>query len=331
MKKLINRVEDVVDEMLDGFAAAHADRVRRLEGTQVIVRADAPVRGKVALVSGGGSGHEPAHAGYVGEGMLDAAVAGAVFTSPTPDQVLAAIRAVDGGAGVLLIIKNYTGDVMNFEMAAEMARAEGIRVEQVVVADDVAVENSTFTTGRRGIAGTVLVHKIAGAAAAAGRSLDEVKAVAEKVIASVRSMGMALSPCTVPAAGKPTFELAEDEVEIGIGIHGEPGVRREALRPAREIVAELAAKVLDDLPFQRGDRVVALLNGMGATPLSELYVAYHELRAVLRERGVEAAHSLVGEFMTSLEMAGFSVTLLRLDDELERYFLAPSQAVAFRR
>ena len=256
MKKLINHVDAVVNEMLDGMVAAYPKYIRRLSpDLQVIVRADAPVKGKVALISGGGSGHEPSHAGFVGHGMLDAGVAGEVFTSPTPDQIFEGIKAIDGGAGVLMIIKNYTGDVMNFEMAGEMAEAEGIEVAHVVVNDDVAVQDSLYTTGRRGVAGTVFVHKIAGAKAQAGGSLAEVKAVAEKVIANVRTMGMALTPCTVPAAGKPTFTLAEDEMEVGIGIHGEPGTHREELRPVDEVVAHMMEKIINDLPYKAGTRL----------------------------------------------------------------------------
>ncbi|HEY8346724.1 MAG TPA: dihydroxyacetone kinase subunit DhaK [Symbiobacteriaceae bacterium] len=330
MKKLINAVESVVDDMLDGLVAAYPQYVRRIPGTNVITRAGGPTPGKVGLVSGGGSGHEPAHGGFVGYGMLDSAVAGAVFTSPTPDQVFEGIKAANGGAGVLLIIKNYTGDVMNFEMAGEMAQAEGIEVASVVVNDDVAVENSTWTTGRRGIAGTVLVHKIAGAKAQAGGTLQEVKAVAEKVIANVRSMGMALTPCTVPAAGKPGFELGENEVEIGIGIHGEPGTHREPLRPAKEIAEHLTQKVVDDLQLKAGEEVAVLINGMGATPLMELFIVNKAVHDFLKARGIKIYRTIVGEFMTSLEMAGCSVTVLRLDDELKELLDYPAETPAFR-
>jgi phosphoenolpyruvate---glycerone phosphotransferase subunit DhaK len=283
MKKIINHPSNVVDEMLDGMVLAYPQIVRRLNGLNVLVRAKAPLD-KVALVSGGGSGHEPAHGGFVGRGMLDAAVAGAVFTSPTPDQVFEAIKAVDAGKGVLLVIKNYTGDVLNFDMAAEMAEAEGIRVEKVVVNDDVAVENSTFTSGRRGIAGTLFVHKIAGAKAEEGGSLDEVKAVAEKVIANVRSMGMAISPCTVPEAGKPSFELKDNEMEIGIGIHGEPGIQREPIQSADKIADILIGKILDDMPLKSGDETAILVNGLGSTPLMELFIINRRISKVLAEK-----------------------------------------------
>jgi dihydroxyacetone kinase-like protein len=284
----------------------------------------------VGLVSGGGSGHEPAHAGYVGTGMLDAAVAGEVFTSPTPDQVFAAIEAVDQGHGVLLVIKNYTGDVMNFEMAAELARAAGIEVEQVVVDDDVAVDGSTYTIGRRGIAGTVFVHKIAGAAAEQGRTLQEVKAVAERVVRNTFSMGMALSPCTVPASGKPSFTLAEDEVEIGLGIHGEPGTHREAMQSARATVETLLKRIATEADVQAGDEVAVLVNGLGATPLSELYIVYRSVVEILKFAGVNVYRAYVGEFMTSLEMAGFSLTLLKLDEELKALLDAPACTPAWR-
>lgn len=327
MKKIINSPENVVDEMLKGIVAAHPAYVRRLEGTNVLVRASAP-NPKVALVSGGGSGHEPTHGGYVGKGMLDGAVAGAVFTSPTPDQVYEAIKAVDGGKGVLLVIKNYTGDVLNFEMAAEMAEAEGITVEKVVVNDDVAVENSTWTSGRRGIAGTIFVHKIAGAKAEAGADLSEVKRVAEKVIANVRSMGMALSPCIVPAAGKASFTLEENEVEIGMGIHGEPGTHREEIRPADEIADHLLGKILEDMPVGEGEEVAVMINGLGGTPMMELYIVNRRVAEVLDSKGVKIAHTYVGNYMTSLEMAGFSITLLKLDDELKELLLAPANTPA---
>ena len=328
MKKLINQVDGIVSEMLDGMTAAFPQYVKRLEGFDVLMRAAGP-SGKVALVSGGGSGHEPSHGGYVGKGMLDGAVAGAVFTSPTPDQVFEAVKAVDGGKGVLLVIKNYTGDVMNFEMAADMARDEGIEVEQVIVADDVAVQNSTWTTGRRGIAGTVFVHKIAGAAAEAGLGLADVKRVAEKVIASVRSMGMAVNACTVPAAGKPSFELKDDEVEIGIGIHGEPGTHREKISPVNDIADKLLEKILAEGIYSKGDEVAVMVNGMGGTPLMELFVANKHVNDVLAEKGITVAKTLVGNYMTSLDMEGFSVTLLKLDDELKKFLNAPADTPAF--
>ncbi|WP_054949281.1 dihydroxyacetone kinase subunit DhaK [Numidum massiliense] len=331
MKKIVNRPEDVVQEMLAGLVEANRKQLRLIEGTGVIVRADAPVKGKVGLVSGGGSGHEPAHAGFVGKGMLDAAVAGAVFTSPTPDQILEAIKAVDSGEGVLCIVKNYTGDVLNFEMAAELAAAEGIEVTQVVVNDDVAVEDSTHTTGRRGIAGTVFVHKIAGAAAEAGASLQEVTAAAETVIANVRSMGVALTPCTLPEAGKPGFQLGDNEIEIGIGIHGEPGVERTHVQTAAELTQTLAARVLVDLPFAAHDRVAVMVNGMGATPLMELHIVNNELQQLLKEREIDVVDTWVGEYMTSLEMAGCSITLLKLTPDLEKWLLAPADTDAFTR
>ncbi|MBQ3651764.1 MAG: dihydroxyacetone kinase subunit DhaK [Clostridia bacterium] len=328
MKKLINEVDNIVNEMLDGMVAAYPQYVRRLEGLEVLVRAGGS-EGKVALISGGGSGHEPAHGGYVGKGMLDGAVAGAVFTSPTPDQVYEAIKAANGGKGVLLVIKNYTGDVMNFEMAADMAADEGIEVEKVVVADDVAVENSTWTTGRRGIAGTVFVHKLAGACAEAGGSLQEVKRIAEKVIANVRSMGMAVDACTVPAVGKPSFDLAEDEIEIGIGIHGEPGVNREKISPVNGIVDKLLDKILAEGIYNAGDEVAVMVNGMGGTPLMELFVANKHVADVLAAKGIKIAKTLVGNYMTSLDMEGFSITLLKVDEELKALLNAPADTPAF--
>ena len=328
MKKLINEVDNIVNEMLDGMVAAYPQYVRRLEGLEVLVRAGGS-EGKVALISGGGSGHEPAHGGYVGKGMLDGAVAGAVFTSPTPDQVYEAIKAANGGKGVLLVIKNYTGDVMNFEMAADMAADEGIEVEKVVVADDVAVENSTWTTGRRGIAGTIFVHKLAGACAEAGSDLKEVKRIAEKVIANVRSMGMAVDACTVPAVGKPSFELAEDEIEIGIGIHGEPGVNREKISPVNAIADKLLDKILAEGIYNAGDEVAVMVNGMGGTPLMELFVANKHVADVLAAKGIKIAKTLVGNYMTSLDMEGFSITLLKVDEELKALLNAPADTPAF--
>ena len=327
MKKIINDPKNVVDEMLRGIVAAHPNHVKRLDGFEVLVRANGPTP-KVALISGGGSGHEPSHGGFVGMGMLDGAVAGAVFTSPTPDQVYEAVKAVDGGKGVLLVIKNYTGDVMNFEMAAEMAEADGIKVEKVVVNDDVAVEDSTWTTGRRGIAGTIFVHKIAGAKAEAGGSLEDVKAVAEKVIANTRSMGMALSPCTVPAAGKPSFTLAEDEVEIGMGIHGEPGTHRETISTANEIADHLLSKIFDDMSLSSSDEVAVMINGLGGTPTMELYVVNLRVSEVLAGKGIKIAKTFVGNYMTSLEMAGFSISVIKLDSELKALLLADADTPA---
>ena len=330
MKKLINNVDNVVDEMLNGMTAAHPDYVQRVPGTEVLARTGNKKTDKVVLISGGGSGHEPAHGGFVGLGMLDAAVAGAVFTSPTPDQVYEAIQATECGKGALLIIKNYTGDVMNFEMAADMAADEDIVVDKVVVADDVAVENSTWTTGRRGIAGTVFVHKIAGACAETGADLPEVKRIAEKVIANVRSMGMAVSPCTVPAVGKPGFDLADDEVEIGIGIHGEPGTHREKISSVNNTVDHLVGKILDEGIYAEGDEVAVMVNGMGATPLSELFIANLRVKEILDEKKISIAKTLVGNYMTSLDMAGFSVTLLKLDDELKGFLNAPADTPAYK-
>jgi dihydroxyacetone kinase-like protein len=329
MKKLINQPDNVVDEALAGMARAHADLIR-VESPNIVVRKDAPRQGKVGVISGGGSGHEPMHGGFVGRGMLDAACPGAVFTSPVPDQMLAATQAVNGGVGVLHIVKNYTGDIMNFELAAELARAEGIDVEAVVIADDVAVKDSLYTAGRRGVGGTVLAEKIVGAAAEEGADLATVKALCEKVQDNVRSMGMALTSCTVPAAGKPTFDIGDDEMEIGIGIHGEPGRERRKLASADEITEALAMPVLDDLPFQSGDRVLAFVNGMGGTPLLELYVVYRKLAEILDGRGLTIARSLVGNYITSLEMAGCSITLLKLDDDLIRLWDAPVHTPALR-
>ncbi|ABK61464.1 MULTISPECIES: dihydroxyacetone kinase subunit DhaK [Clostridium] len=330
MKKIINDPNLVVDEMLEGMVAAHPEYIKKLDNADVLVRKNSPVKGKVALVSGGGSGHEPAHGGYVGEGMLDGAVAGAVFTSPTPDQIYEAIKAVDGGNGVLLVIKNYSGDVMNFEMAKDMADMEGIKVESVVVNDDVAVENSTFTAGRRGIAGTVFVHKIAGAKAESGASLEEVKNVAEKVINNVRSMGMALSSCIVPAAGKPNFTLGEDEVEIGMGIHGEPGTHREKLSSADEITEHLLNKILEDMKVESGEEVAVMVNGLSSTPLMELYIVNKKVSELLKEKGIKVHKTFVGEYMTSLEMAGFSISLLKLDTELKELLNAKADTPAFK-
>jgi dihydroxyacetone kinase-like protein len=330
MKKLINRVEDVVTESLQGLAAAHPDLVKVNFSPNYVVRADAPVRGKVGIVSGGGSGHEPMHAGFVGMGMLDAACPGEVFTSPTPDQMQAATAAVNGGAGVLHIVKNYTGDVMNFEMAADLAKAEGIEVESVVIDDDVAVQDSLYTAGRRGVGTTVLAEKICGAAAEEGRPLQAVAEVCRKVDDRGRSMGMALTSCTVPAAGKPTFELGEDEMEIGIGIHGEPGRERRKIAPASEIVEMLATPIVEDLPFQRGDEVLAFVNSMGGTPLIELYIVYNELHKFLSGRGIKITRNLIGPYITSLEMQGCSITLLKLDDELTELWDAPVRTPALR-
>ncbi len=330
MKKLINKAEDVVREELQGIEAAHPDLVRVQYDPNVVIRADAPVQGKVGLISGGGSGHEPMHGGFVGMGMLDAACPGEVFTSPTPDQMHEATKAVNGGAGVVHIVKNYTGDVMNFDMAAELARSEGIEVESVLVDDDVAVQDSLYTAGRRGVGTTVLMEKIAGAAAEERRSLADVAAVARKVNEQGRSMGMALTSCIVPAAGKPTFELGDDEMEIGIGIHGEPGRERMKMKTVAEIVEMMATAVVDDLPYASGDKVLAFVNGMGGTPLIELYVVFNELNKFLKGRGVEISRNLIGNYITSLEMQGFSITLLKLDDDLTKLWDAPVNTAGMR-
>ena len=330
MKKLINRPEDVVKEALAGMQAAHSELIRVDIEQQVIVRKDAPVQGKVGVISGGGSGHEPMHGGFVGHGMLDAACPGAIFTSPVPDQMLIATRAVNGGAGVLHVVKNYTGDVLNFEMAAELADADGIKVASVVTNDDVAVQDSLYTAGRRGVGVTVLLEKIAGGLAETGAPLEQVAALARKVNDHGRSMGMALTSSIVPAAGKPTFELGEDEMEIGIGIHGEPGRRRVKLAPANEITELLAIPVIDDLGLKSGEQVLALVNGMGGTPLIELYVVFNALHKILQGKNITIARSLVGNYITSLEMAGCSITLVRLDDELTRYWDAPVHTPALR-
>jgi dihydroxyacetone kinase-like protein len=330
VKKFINAPDDVVKESLAGLAAAHADLLRVDFENQVVVRKDAPVKGKVALVSGGGSGHEPLHGGFVGSGMLDAACPGEVFTSPVPDQMLAATKAVDGGAGVIHIVKNYTGDVMNFKLAAELAEDEGIRVESVLTNDDVAVEDSTWTAGRRGTGVTVLVEKIAGAKAEAGGSLAEVAGIARKVNAQGRSFGVALTSCATPAAGAPTFDIGGDEMEFGVGIHGEPGRRREKVRSAAEIVEEVTATILADLDPPAGTPLLAFVNGLGGTPLIELYVVYNELAKQLADRGLTIERNLVGNYITSLEMAGFSITLLALDAELSGLWDAPVHTPALR-
>ncbi len=330
MKKLINDPNDVVVEALLGIEAAHPD-LRVDHKNRIIYRGDAPRPGKVGIISGGGSGHEPMHGGFVGVGMLDAACVGEVFTSPVPDQMLAATTGVDGGAGVLHVVKNYTGDVMNFEMAAEMAAAEsGARVVSVVTDDDVAVQDSTYTAGRRGVGVTVLLEKIAGAAAEQGRSLDEVADVARKVNAQGRSMGLALTSCTVPTAGRPTFDLGEAEMELGVGIHGEPGRQRIPLAPAKDIASLLVEPILADLPFSSGDGVIAFVNGFGGTPLIELYVMYNEVNKILAAHGVQVARSLVGSYITSLEMAGTSVTLLKVDSELLTLWDAPVRTPGLR-
>lgn len=326
MKKIINTPEHVVSDFLYGFAAANPNVVYD-QNANFIARKE--LGDKVALISGGGSGHEPSHAGFVGRGMLDAAVAGNVFASPSADQVQSAISKVNAGKGVLLVIKNYSGDVMNFEMAGELAEFDGIEVQSVIVADDVSIQEVEGGTGRRGIAGTVFVHKIAGAAAEEGRSLSEVKAVAEKVIANVRSMGMAMSSCTIPAVGKPGFSLGENEIEIGMGIHGEPGIFRTEVMTAKELASELCGRILSDLDYS-GSEVAVLVNGFGATPQMELYILYHEVEKLLTEKGIKIYRSYVGNYMTALEMAGASVSLLRLDDEMKALLDAPADTPAFK-
>jgi dihydroxyacetone kinase-like protein len=330
MKKLINAPEDVVIESMQGLAAAHGDLLRLSTEPLYVVRADAPISGKVAIVSGGGSGHEPLHAGFVGPGMLDAACPGEVFTSPTPDRIEAATRAADGGAGALHIVKNYTGDVLNFETAADLCQMDGIEIETVLIADDVAVENSTYTAGRRGLGTTIFVEKIAGAAAARGQRLAEVAALARRVAEQGRSIGLALTSCTVPAAGRPTFDLAGDEVELGIGIHGEPGRERIKLESARVLAERMAEAVIEDLPFKRGDEVMALVNGMGGTPLMELYLLHGELVRILDAHGLRLRRQLVGNYITSLEMQGWSLTLVRADPEMLELWDAPVHTAALR-
>jgi dihydroxyacetone kinase-like protein len=330
MKKLINDPRAVVDESVDGFGLAHAELVTVNADPLFIIRKDAPVAGKVGLVSGGGSGHEPLHAGFVGQGMLDAAVPGAVFTSPTPDQILPATQAADSGAGVVHIVKTYTGDVLNFETAAELAEAEGVQIRTVLVNDDVAVEDSLYTAGRRGVGGTVLVEKIAGAAAERGDSLDEVAAIGDRVNSNVRTMGVALSACTVPHAGSPSFDLGENEIEIGIGIHGEPGRHKVPLESADAITDMLLEPVLGDLGIAAGDNVLLFVNGMGGTPLSELYIVYRRAAQVIAERGATVERNLVGNYITALEMQGCSISVLRLDDELTGLWDAPVHTAALR-
>jgi dihydroxyacetone kinase-like protein len=327
MKKIINDPETVVQDALRGMQAAHPDLLTVHLDPAVVVRADAPVQGKVAIISGGGSGHEPLHGGFVGRGMLDAACPGAVFTSPTPDQVAEAVSRCDGGAGALLIVKNYTGDVLNFETAAELAESE---VRSVVIDDDVAVKDSLYTAGRRGVGGTVLLEKIVGAAAERGDDLAACEALALRVISSVRSMGLALTACTVPHVGEPSFTLADDEMEIGIGIHGEPGRQRVPAGSAGEMVSALLDPILEDLPFASGDRVLLFTNGMGGTPLIELYLAHGIAEKLLADRGITVERRLVGPYITSLEMQGMSLTLLKLDDEMISLWDAPVHTPALR-
>jgi phosphoenolpyruvate---glycerone phosphotransferase subunit DhaK len=326
MKKIINHPNSVVTELLIGMAKAHPE-LKYTEELEVISRKVKST--KVGIVSGGGSGHEPAHAGYVGKGMLDAAVAGNVFSSPSPDRIIKGIEEANSGEGVLLVIKNYSGDIMNFEMAKDMAEMDDIRVESVVVKDDVAVPDSTYSTGRRGIAGTVFVHKIAGAKAEAGANLDQVKAAAEKAIANIRSMGMAMNSCTLPAVGKPGFVLGENEIEIGMGIHGEPGVERTSVKTASEAADILLSKVLADYDYS-GSEVAVLINGLGATPLMELYILNNEVEKILNEENIKVYKTFVGNYMTSLDMSGCSVTLMKLDEELKELLDAPCDTPALK-
>jgi phosphoenolpyruvate---glycerone phosphotransferase subunit DhaK len=330
MKKLINSPQEVVHEALEGMEAAHGDRLRIHYDPNYIVRKDAPVKGKVGLLSGGGSGHEPMHGGYVGKGMLDAACPGAVFTSPTPDQMFEASKAVDGGAGILHIVKNYTGDVMNFDLAADLLKAEGIDVQSVLTDDDVAVENSLYTAGRRGVGLTVIMEKLLGAAAEQKATLAEIKALGDRIRNNGRSMGMALTACTVPHAGKPSFDLPDDEMEVGIGIHGEPGRRRVKIASADEITEMLMEPILSDLPFKKDDDILLFVNGMGGTPLIELYIIYRKAADVAKQYGLNVVRNLVGSYITSLEMAGTSITMLRMDNQLCKLWDAPVDTPALR-
>ena len=314
MKKIINKPENVVTEMLDGLAYVHSDLVHRVEGFDIIARNE-QAAGQVGLISGGGSGHEPAHAGFVGDGMLSVAIAGAVFTSPTPDQILEAIKEADQGAGVFMVVKNYSGDIMNFEMAQELAEMEGIEVASVVVDDDIAVENSLYTQGRRGVAGTIFVHKILGHAAREGKSLAEIKDLADKIVPNIHTIGLALSGATVPEVGKPGFVLAEDEIEYGIGIHGEPGYRKESMQPSRQLAEELTGKLLEAFEAKAGERYALLINGMGATPLMEQYVFANDVASILGDAGLDVAYKKLGNYMTSIDMAGLSLTLMKIEDE----------------
>lgn len=328
MKKIMNNVDAVENEMVLGMVKAYPQYIKKLDCGNVVVRARKK-EGKVALISGGGSGHEPAHGGFVGEGMLDAAVAGPVFTSPTPDQIYEGIKAIATDKGVFMVVKNYTGDVMNFEMAAEMAEMDGIPVKYVVTNDDVAVQDSLYTVGRRGVAGTIFVHKIAGAKAEEGAELEAVQAVAQKVVDNVRTMGMAIKPCTVPAAGKPGFELSDDEMEVGIGIHGEPGTYREPLKKADEIVDMLLEKILADIDYADSE-VAVLINGAGGTPLMELFIVNNHVSDVLAAKGIKVYKTFVGNYMTSIEMDGLSISLLRLDDEMKKLLDAKADTPAFK-
>lgn len=330
MKKFINSPEEVVRDMIDGMLFAHSDKLQNMPETNIIIRANSPFEGKVAIVSGGGSGHEPAHMGFVGEGMLDAAVIGEIFTSPTPDQILKAIQKVDTGSGVLLIVKNYSGDIMNFEMAAEMAEAQGIPIATVIVNDDIAIDNSSHTMRRRGISGTIFVHKIAGAMAEKGASLKEVEDVANKVIANIRSMGMALKTCTIPGAGTVGYKIGENEVEVGIGIHGEPGTHRISMIAANEMAELLLEHILSDMQLKIGDKVAVMVNGLGGTPLMELYILNKMINIILNKIGIDICKTYVGEYMTAIDMAGFSITLLKLDEQLTALLNDPANTTNWR-
>ena len=315
MKKIINEKDKILSQMLNGLKKANDDKVDINEELKIVYRKDLPIKGKVGLISGGGSGHEPAHAGYVGDGMLDCAICGEIFTSPTPDQVLEAIKLADSGEGVFMVVKNYTGDVMNFEMAKDMAEMEGIKVDYIIVNDDVAVEDSTYTTGRRGIAGTVFIHKVLGAMARNGKSLDEMKAMAEKIVKNIKSMGMAVKPCINPISGKESFELSEEDMEIGIGIHGEPGIKQEKIKSADEISKELLDYILKDFENLDGDFVL-MVNGMGQTTEMELFLVNNFCNDYLKEKNINIKKTYVGNFMTSMDMAGFSLTLFKVDEEI---------------
>ncbi|HDR4897315.1 MULTISPECIES: dihydroxyacetone kinase subunit DhaK [Bacillus] len=330
MKKFINNPEKVVRDMIDGMLFAHSDKLQNMGETNIILRANSPFPGKVAIVSGGGSGHEPAHIGFVGKGMLDAAVMGEIFTSPTPDQILKAIQKVDAGSGVLLIVKNYSGDIMNFEMAAEMAEAQGIPIATVIVNDDIAIGNSSHTMRRRGISGTIFVHKIAGAMAEKGASLKEVEDVANKVIANMRSMGMALTTCTIPGSDTVGYKIGENEVEVGIGIHGEPGTHRISMIAANEMAELLLEHILSDMQLKIGDKVAVMVNGLGGTPLMELYILNKMINIILNKIGIDISKTYVGEYMTAIDMAGFSITLLKLDEQLTALLNDPANTTNWR-
>ncbi|QRY18433.1 dihydroxyacetone kinase subunit DhaK [Bacillus cereus] len=330
MKKFINNPEKVVRDMIDGMMFAHSDKLQNMAETNIIIRANSPFQGKVAIVSGGGSGHEPAHIGFVGKGMLDAAVMGEIFTSPTPDQILKAIQKVHTGSGVLLIVKNYSGDIMNFEMAAEMAEAQGIPIATVIVNDDIAINNSSHTMRRRGISETIFVHKIAGAMAEKGASLKEVEDVANKVIANIRSMGMALTTCTIPGSGTVGYKIGENEVEVGIGIHGEPGTHRISMIAANEMAELLLEHILSDMQLKIGDKVAVMVNGLGGTPLMELYILNKTINTILNKIGIDICKTYVGEYITAIDMAGFSITLLKLDEQLTALLNDPANTTNWR-